>query len=224
MAEILRQIGLLIEEIIRTVGYPGIAFLMFMENVFPPTPGEVVMPFSGFLVGRGEFTFLGAWIACVFGATSGSLMLYYAGVWADERIVRRVLRNYGRYLTLSENDLDQSLNVFNRYGEIIVLTARFLPVPYVRTLVALVAGINRMNPAKFILFTAIGSGIWSAFWLAAGVLLGENWQTLLNTVSQNEQISAILAVGVLVLIASIYIIRLRKMKTARQVAEQPINE
>jgi membrane protein DedA with SNARE-associated domain len=224
MVEILEQLGLFIENVIRTLGYPGIAFLMFLENVFPPTPGEVVMPFSGFLVGRGEFTFFGAWLAAVIGATSGSLMLYYIGVWADERLVRRFLRNYGRYLTVTEKELDQAMTVFNKYGDIIVFTARFLPLPYVRTLVSVVAGMNRMKPWKFIVFTAIGSGIWSGIWLTAGVILGENWQAMLNTVGQNEQLSILLGIVILALIAAIYVIRLRKMRAQERMAEQPITE
>src|SRR5262245_7073310 len=104
MAQFLEHLALWIEEIIQTIGYPGIAIVMFAENVFPPIPSELIMPFAGFLVGRGEFNFIGVWIAGIIGSVLGAMILYYIGMWAGDAVVRRFLRRYGQLFTISEKE------------------------------------------------------------------------------------------------------------------------
>ncbi|MBN1967089.1 MAG: DedA family protein, partial [Anaerolineae bacterium] len=87
MAEILDQLRIIIEQIILSLGYPGISIVMFSENIFPPIPSELVMPFAGFLVAREELNFVAALVAGTLGAVVGAVVLYYIGLWADEPVV-----------------------------------------------------------------------------------------------------------------------------------------
>lgn len=189
MAELLDQIRVLIEQVVTHLGYPGIALVMFIENIFTPIPSEVVMPFAGFRVAAGQYSFWSILIAGTFGSVLGALVIYYIGVWADERVIRACVRRYGRFLFVSEDDLDRSLRVFDRYGDSIILFGRL--VPMVRSLVSLPAGMNRMPLGRFLFFTTLGTSLWTGLLAYVGMALGENWESLLGYVKQYEQVTLI---------------------------------
>lgn len=197
MAEILDQLSEFIKEIIELLGYPGIALVMFAENIFTPIPSELVMPFAGFLVAdEGKFSMPGVIIAGTLGSLVGAIVIYYIGVWADEPIIRRFVRNYGRYFLVSEQDLDRVLNIFEKYGEIIIFVGRLIPI--IRSLISLPAGMKRMPLGRFVVFTTLGAGIWTALLAYAGYILGENWEDVLGYVDQYQKVTlAVLIVAVL---------------------------
>jgi len=204
MAEILDKLSILIEDIIAALGYPGITLVMFLENIFPPIPSEIVMPFAGFLVAdNGEMTFPGIVIAGALGSVLGALVIYYVGVWADDLVIRRFIRRYGRYFTVSEQDLDRALSFFDRYGEAIVFFGRLIPI--IRSLISLPAGMKRMPLRRFLLFTALGTAIWTALLSAAGVILKENWEDILTFIDTYQMVTlVVVGAAVLVLVIRRY--------------------
>ena len=214
MAQIIDQLRMIIEQIILAMGLPGITIVMFAENLFPPIPSELVMPFAGFVVGQGKASFLPVWAAGTFGAVLGAVVLYYIGRWADEPIVRRFVRRFGKWFLLSEADLERVLLAFARHGEAIVFFGRLIPI--VRSLISLPAGMQRMPMGKFLLFTTLGAAIWTAVLTAAGVILGANWDQVLDIVRRYEQLT--LAVLVILVIA-FFVIRISQRRKQR--AAQP---
>jgi membrane protein DedA with SNARE-associated domain len=90
------------------MGYPGLAIIMFLENVFPPIPSEIIVPFAGSLSISGQFTILGIALIGMVGSVAGAWVFYGFGYWLEENRVRRMIRRFGRYLLLSENDLDRA--------------------------------------------------------------------------------------------------------------------
>jgi membrane protein DedA with SNARE-associated domain len=98
------------------------------------------------------------------------------GYWGHERVVRKLVKNWGKFVLLTEHDLDMATNFFNKYGSFIVFLSRILPG--VRTYISLPAGIARYPIVKFSIFTFFGALIWSYFLAYIGFVLGENWQTL----------------------------------------------
>src|SRR5687767_14350027 len=110
--------------IIRTIestGYLGIVFLMFLENIFPPIPSELIMPLAGFAVSRGEQNFLGVVIAGTVGSMLGALPLYYAGYFIGEQRLGGFVDNHGRWLTVSREDLERAEKWFDTHGRKAVL-------------------------------------------------------------------------------------------------------
>ncbi|NDJ76267.1 MAG: DedA family protein [Chloroflexi bacterium] len=197
MAEILDWISEVVQDIIEVMSYPGITFVMFLENIFPPIPSEVVMPFAGFLVADGKMNMVGIIVAGTLGAVLGAIAIYYIGVWADEPLIRAFIRRYGRFFMLDEADIDRALEFFDRYGEIIIFTGRLIPL--IRSLISLPAGMKRMPMGKFLLFTTLGSSIWTTILSVAGYTLGKNWEDVLGIVDQYEHVTlALLALGVVV--------------------------
>ncbi len=207
MAELLDQLRLLVEGAVEALGYAGILLVMLLENVFPPIPSELVMPFAGFLVADGKLSFAGVITAGTAGSVLGALLLYAVGWWAHEPVVRRFLRAYGRYLRISEHDLDRSLAVFTRYGMIIVLAGRL--VPMVRSLVSLPAGINRMPLLPFVAYTTLGSALWNTLLGYTGYLLGENWHAVLEIIDHYQMLTLGLAA------VPVIVYGLRRIRAAR---------
>lgn len=157
---------------ISTLGYGGVVLLMAIESACIPLPSEIIMPFAGYLVFRGE---LHLWlVACAggLGCVLGSLVAYWIGAWGGRPLVEK----YGRYILVSHHDLDVADRWFQRHGDIIVFVGRLLPL--VRTFIAFPAGVARMPLIKFIVYTFIGSFIWCWALAWVGLRLGEHWDTL----------------------------------------------
>ncbi|MCS6835454.1 MAG: DedA family protein [Anaerolineae bacterium] len=217
MAELINQIAAFIESLILLIGYPGIFFMLLLENLFPPVPTEPLMPFAGMLVAQGQITFVGAWIAAVSGATVGSVLLYAIGKWANESVIRGLVRRHGRLIGITEDEIDKAAQAFNRYGGIAVFFGRM--VPMLRGPVSLVAGMSRMNVPIFTLFSALSAAVASGTWLIIGVLLGEGWPIVIELIREAEPVLPIIAL-VIVVALIVYFVARRWLR-AGQLASAP---
>ncbi len=153
--------------ILRTGGPLGLAAVMLVENLFPPIPSEGVLPFAGYLVGRGDLDFATALLAATAGSTVGALALYAVGRWGGRPMVLR----WHPLLRLTERDLDRADEWFDRKGGRIVLFGRM--VPFLRSAVSIPAGASEMPLRRFTLLTAAGSAVWNALLIGVGVAVGE---------------------------------------------------
>ena len=158
--------------IIGGTGYTGIAILMAIESACIPLPSELIMPFAGYLVFKGQFNLYIAATAGAIGCNLGSVLAYEVGAYGGRPLVEK----YGRYILLSRHDLEMTDRLFHKYGEITIFAARLLPV--VRTFIALPAGIARMPRLRFHVYTFLGSWPWCFALAYAGMKLAENWRTL----------------------------------------------
>lgn len=155
-------------------GYLGVFALMALENIFPPIPSEMIMPFAGFVVARGELNLVGVLVAGTAGSVAGALPWYYAGrVFGCERL-KRLAGRHGRWLTVSPGDIDTALAAFHKHGRKAVLFGRLIPA--VRTLISIPAGLGNMSLRQFLLYSGIGSLAWTGLLTAAGFLLESKYQ------------------------------------------------
>ena len=159
--------------VITSSGYIGIALLMFAENLFPPIPSELIMPFAGFVAARGELHPVGVVAAGVAGSLLGAIPWYLAGRWVGGERLKRLADRHGRWLTASRYDLERAEDWFNRYGWLAVLLGRL--VPAVRTLISVPAGMTHMPLAPFIVCSTIGTLLWTCFLTGAGYLLESHY-------------------------------------------------
>jgi len=157
------------------MGYPGLVFLMALESMIAPIPSEAVMPFAGFLIVQGEFTWTGVIVFSTVGSIIGSWISYWVGMWGGRPVILR----FGKYLLLDKHHLEITEKYFNKRGDLTILISRFIPV--VRHLISIPAGIAKMNFFKFTLYTIIGAGLWNAFLAWVGFRLKEHWDNLLNS-------------------------------------------
>lgn len=156
-----------------TLGYWGIGFLMFAENIFPPIPSELIMPLAGFTVSKGEMDFSLAVVAGVVGTILGALPWYYAGKLLSEERLKSLADKYGKWITVTSRDIEKADRWFRRHGNQAVFLCRL--VPGVRTLISLPAGISNMPLVPFLIYSIIGTTIWVSFLTYAGYKLGENY-------------------------------------------------
>jgi membrane protein DedA with SNARE-associated domain len=181
-----------IADLIDAFGALGVALLMILENLFPPIPSELILPFAGFLVGRGELGFLPVLVASTAGSLFGALILYALGRWGGRKLILR----YGRFLRVKEADLDRAEGWFDRYDEWVVLFGRM--VPGVRSVVSIPAGMLGTPFVRFVLLTTAGSAAWNALLLGAGWYLGDNWQQIAGIVGSASNVVLVLVAVALV--------------------------
>ena len=156
-----------------TIAYLTICLAMFLENIIPPIPSEIIMPLGGFFVYQQKLNFYILVFWGLLGTILGSLPWYYLGKLVNEKRLSNLLDKKGKYLGISTNDLIKSKKWFDRYGVSLVFWGRL--VPGVRTLISVPAGIELMPLKKFLIWTTFGSFMWVALLTYAGYLFGENY-------------------------------------------------
>ena len=159
---------------INYLGYLGIALLMFLENIFPPVPSEVIMPLAGFTVTQGKLSLVYVIVAGIVGSVLGALPWYYAGKQLGEDRLKKFADQYGKWLTLSGKDIDKSKQWFDKHGGIAVSFCRL--VPGVRTLISVPAGIDNIHLVPFLLYSTFGTALWVSMLTYAGFVLGQNYK------------------------------------------------
>ena len=168
--------GLSVSEVLSDLGYLGLALLMVAETVFPPIPSEVVLPLAGFLVAEGDFAFVPALVMSTAGSLVGAVLLYEAARHGGRPFADRFVR----FAHQDPAKLDEAERWFRRRGSFMVLAGRC--VPGVRSLVALPAGVLRMQRGRYVVLTLIGSTVWNTVLIGAGYVLGSQWERVSEAV------------------------------------------
>lgn len=174
-------------------GYWGIVICMAIESACIPLPSEIIMPFSGYLVYKGQFTLWGTALAGAFGCVVGSVAAYYAGLYLG----RDFLLKYGKYVLVNSRDIEWAERWFKKYGSAAIFFSRLLPV--IRTFISFPAGVVKMKMAPFVFYTFIGSYPWCYGLSWIGKKMGENWDTLGKYFHKFD-----IAIGTLILIGIIF--------------------
>jgi membrane protein DedA with SNARE-associated domain len=163
-------------DVIDRLGYLGVALLVALENLFPPIPSEIVLPFAGFVASDGRASLLGMIVAATIGSVAGALVLYGIAAGVGPERLRTLVERYGKWFRLTTDDLDRAERWFDRRAVVAVLVGRCIPL--IRSLVSLPAGFRRMPLPIFLTYTVIGSLIWNTALVGAGYLLREQWDAI----------------------------------------------
>lgn len=161
-------------------GYLGIALLMLLENVFPPIPSELVLPFAGYVAATGKLHPVGVLLAAIAGSLLGALPWYWAGRKLGHGGLQRFAQRHGRLLTLAPEDIDHAQGWFKRHGPASVGFGRL--VPAVRSVISMPAGVGRMPLPSFLLWSLVGTAVWSAVLLGVGYVLQSRYEEAKDTV------------------------------------------
>lgn len=165
-----------VQDVIESLGYLGVALLVIAENLFPPIPSEIVLPFAGFVARRGDGSVVVMVLASTVGSVVGALVLYaIAAAIGPERIHTFVVR-FGKWFGVKEADMVRAEEWFDRRSTVAVLVGRC--VPLIRSLVSIPAGFRRMRFVPFIVLTAVGSAVWNVALIGAGAALGDQWDVV----------------------------------------------
>lgn len=167
-----------IQQIIEQFGYWGVLFLIFIENVFPPIPSELILVFGGFFTTTTSLTPVWMIVAATVGALIGAVVLYGIGLYFDRERLESWVERYGKRIYLKIDDVHMADRWFDRFGPKLVFFGRFIPV--VRSLISVPAGMSNMPFLKFLTLTTLGTLIWNTVLIYIGVYVGENWQVWLG--------------------------------------------
>ena len=188
--------------------YFGIFLLMVAENLFPPIPSELIMPFAGYVAANGELNGWGVLLAGTLGSLVGTSAWYaVARIMGLERVTW-LCNKLGRVATLSEDDIDKAHHWFERHGGLAVFLGRLIPA--IRTLISVPAGLAAMPFGRFLLISAAGSLLWTGLLTAAGFLLQANYESVEAWVDP-------VSTGVLVLAVVLYIYRFITWKPIKDI-------
>ncbi|MCM1012602.1 MULTISPECIES: DedA family protein [unclassified Brevibacterium] len=194
--------------IMETLGPLGVGFLVFLDNIFPPIPSELVLPLAGFTASRGQLSLVLAIVFATIGSVVGALVLYAVGRWIGlDRIVRIAVK----MPLVDVADVHKTIAWFDRHGDKAVFFGRMIPI--FRSLISIPAGMRAMPMLKFLLLTAAGSTIWNTILIVAGFYLGENW-SIVETYAGYFQTLVIVVVAVAVVAWIVLKVRKRRRQRA----------
>ena len=182
-----------VTDVIDALGPAGVAFLVALENLFPPIPSEVVLPLAGFVAGRGDANVVVMVVAATIGSLIGALALYaIAALIGPDRFRVFVLR-FGKYFAVQPHEIDRAESWFDHHANRAVLICRC--VPLIRSLVSIPAGFRRMPLAPFVVYTLIGSLVWNVLLVGAGYILGDRWEQVEDYVGIMQLLVIVTIVG-----------------------------
>lgn len=188
-----------IQGIMEQFGYIGVAFLIMIENVFPPIPSEVILTFGGFMTTSTSLTILGMIIASTIGAVIGAVVLYGLGLLLDVERLEKIVDRWGHILRLTREDIHKADNWFDKYGMWTVFFCRFIPL--IRSLISIPAGMSNMNFGIFLALTTTGTLIWNTILIYLGAAVGSQWEVIVHYMDIYSHIAyAIIAIAVLTFI------------------------
>lgn len=209
-----------VQDVINQFGYFGVALLVVIENVFPPIPSEIVLPFAGFVAQLGasavnatadaaqsDTTVIGMMIAATVGSVVGALILYFVSAAIGPERLRGFVERFGKWFGVKSSDLVRAEEWFDRRSVAAVLVGRC--VPLIRSIVSIPAGFRRMKLTSFVVLTAIGSAVWNIALIGAGAVLGDQWEQVGEYVGVFQWL---VIVAVLVLLVRFVVSRLKKRR------------
>ena len=161
--------------ILSKFSYLGIFFLIFIENVFPPIPSELILVFGGFISKSLNLNFLLLVVFATLGSSTGAIILYYAGKKIPlEKMESFLEKKWVKRLGFKPGDIKKSLKYFEKYNTFAVFFGRCIPV--VRSLISIPAGMQNMSLRKFLIYTTVGSGIWNTLLIYIGRVTQDRWK------------------------------------------------
>jgi membrane protein DedA with SNARE-associated domain len=199
--------------IMEEFGYVGIMVIIALENLFPPIPSEIVLPFGGFMTTRTILSVQGVIIASTLGSVLGAIILYLIGRVVNTSQIEKFINRWGHVLRVSKKDVRTAEGWFIRYGNWTVFFCRLIPV--VRSLISIPAGMARMNFISFLCFSTLGTVIWNTILVSLGAILGESWGNLIGYVEVYKNIIFVMFTVGAVIILYRYVIR-RKNDSTRE--------
>ncbi len=200
-----------INNIYLQIQWPGVILLMAIESACIPLPSEIIMPLAGWMLIKNQGL---SWsylvLAGVYGAIGnllGSIIAYVVGMYGG----RPFLNKYGKYILISQHDLERADQWFQKHGSRGIFVSRMLPA--VRTFISLPAGIARMNFIKFCVYSLVGSFIWSIALAGAGYIVGEHWEQIRTVMRPFDWV----IIGLILIAIAYYIYRhVKNMKRQKQ--------
>lgn len=186
-----------ITQFMEQYGYLGVFLMIALENVFPPIPSEIILPFGGFMTTYTSMTVTGVVIASTAGSVVGAMILYGIGLLLDVERLEKIIDRFGHILRVTKEDIHKADAWFDKYGIWTVFFCRM--VPLIRSLISIPAGMSNMKFWLFIAFTTVGTLIWNIILVSVGAALGDNWDRITEFMDVYSNIAyTIIGLGIII--------------------------
>ena len=202
-----------VQDVIEQLGYVGVALLVVAENVFPPIPSEIVLPFAGFVAQRGSESVIIMILAATVGSVGGALIMYWIAAFIGDERLHAFTRKFGKWVQIREVDLSRAEEWFDRHATSAVLLGRC--VPLIRSVVSIPAGFRRMKLVPYLAYTFAGSLVWNILLIGAGALLGDNWERVGDVMSPIQKLVELTVVVAVVAFAWLRVRSLLQQRRAK---------
>ncbi len=202
-----------VQDVIEQLGYVGVALLVVAENVFPPIPSEIVLPFAGFVAQRGSESVIIMILAATVGSVVGALIMYWIAAFIGDERLHAFTRKFGKWVQIREVDLSRAEEWFDRHATSAVLLGRC--VPLIRSVVSIPAGFRRMKLVPYLAYTFAGSLVWNILLIGAGALLGDNWERVGDVMSPIQKLVELTVVVAVVAFAWLRVRSLLQQRRAK---------
>jgi len=167
----------------------------FVENVFPPVPGDTVTAFGAFLVGTHKLNFFGVYLATTLGSLAGFMSLFWIGTFLGRRFFLE-----RDFLFFKAEKIIRAEEWFRRFGYLIILFNRFFPG--IRSVISIAAGITKLRPLSVAFLALVSCSLWNLIWIVSGYMLGSNWTIVrdrLDLIMARYNLTVFIITGLIVL-------------------------
>ncbi|HVO75102.1 MAG TPA: DedA family protein [Ignavibacteriaceae bacterium] len=181
----------------------------YIENVFPPSPSDVVVVIGGSLISKSAIHFFPTLLITTMGSVLGFMTLFYIGSLLDKKVLRA-----GKIKFISLDALDKAEQWFLKYGYFVILANRFMPGT--RSVISFFAGLSELKPRKTALLAAISALIWNTIIIYMGIIFGNNVGEVDFYLSKYNKIVIVVTVLVILFFAVRYFLRKKRLKSDRR--------
>ncbi|MDZ7624710.1 MAG: DedA family protein [Ignavibacteriaceae bacterium] len=185
--------------------YLTLFFFAFIENVFPPSPSDVLLVVGGTLIGTGAINFILALACATIGSITGFMLMFYIGSTVDKKVIQS-----GRFRFIPLNTIEKVETWFRKYGYFIIVANRFMPGT--RAVISFFAGISNLDPKRTITLCFVSALLWNAILLYLGFVFGDNVAIVDEYLTTYSNI--VIAVTAVVILFFIIRLFFRKRKSA----------
>lgn len=184
-------------EFLQEYGYISLLVLMFVENVFPPIPSEMILTFAGFSCSMQYLNIFGVIVVSTLGAFLGSYLLFFIGkLLTIDKLKQFIQIRFIKILGFKEKHIEQTFDWFQKYGTKAIFFGRCVPV--IRSLISIPAGISQMPILSFSLYTLFGTLIWNTVLVSLGYILGNQWEKVLIYMKQYDLLVMVCVIGFII--------------------------
>jgi len=178
----------------------------YVENIFPPIPGDTVTIIGAYLVGRNTLKFWGVFIATTLGSILGFMTLFLIAYWIEWKIIEKYQPKW-----VSRTRIELVENWFKKYGYWVILFNRFLSGT--RSVISLVAGLSKMKILNVFFLSLISVAMWNGFLIYIGSSIGKNWKEIINYIKMYNRLVFILLIVAALLFIVIKYCRKKKCES-----------
>lgn len=183
--------------------YLIVFFFGFIENLFPPSPSDIVIVLGATLIASSTLSFLPILMLASIGSGIGFIVMYFIGKYLGENLIRN-----GKLKFIKPQSLDKADLWFHKYGYNIILINRFLPGT--RAVVSFFAGFHRLKKLRTFIYAFVSSFVWNTLLIMLGIFLGNNIELIDKYLTTYSDIALILTLIVVLYFVIRYFVKKKR--------------